>query len=89
MINRQIWIFNGLSLVLTLGVSVLFLGYASVPEETYQAAQQPMPMEEFPDADLGPDYGPVPVVELMGYYIENPPVKSSAAAPVRQHFGGC
>lgn len=89
MIKKEIWIFNGLSLALTLGISALLLGYASVPEETYQAAQQPMSMEEFPDADLGPDYGPVPVVELMGYYIENPPVKSSVAAPAQQHFGGC
>ncbi|WP_275099078.1 hypothetical protein [Sedimenticola hydrogenitrophicus] len=89
MISRKIWAFNIASLLLTLGASAVLFPYASLPEETLRAAEQPLPMEAFPDADLGPDYGQVPVIELMGYYLENPPVKESGSAPKQQHFGGC
>lgn len=88
--RREIIIFNTLSLLATLGLSVLLFTGAAVPEEKRQAASQPQPMEAFDDVDLGPDYGEIPVFELVGYYLENPPVKTSgSAAPVQRHFGGC
>ena len=89
MLSRKIVIFNTLSLVVTLGLSAVLFPYAVIPDETRAAAKQPLPVEEFADVNLGPDYGVVSVAELMGYYIENPPVSAGAAAPKRQHFGGC
>jgi len=87
--RREIVIFNILSLLGTLGISALLFSYAAVPEEKRLAASQPQPMEAFSDVDLGPDYGEIPVFELVGYYLENPPVKAAGAAPVQKHFGGC
>lgn len=49
-----------------------------------------MPMEEFDLVDLGSDYGELPVIELIGYYLENPPPAATAgAASKKKHFGGC
>ncbi|WP_029132884.1 hypothetical protein [Sedimenticola selenatireducens] len=89
MMRREVVIFNVLSLVGTLGLSAVLFSYAAVPEEKRLAASQPQPMEAFSDVDLGPDYGQIPVVELVGYYLENPPVKATGSAPVKRHFGGC
>lgn len=87
--RREIVIFNVLSLLVTLGISALLFGSASVPDEKRLAASEPQPVEAFDDVDLGPDYGEIPVYELVDYYLENPPVKSATAAPVQRHFGGC
>ncbi len=87
--RREIVIFNLFSLLATLGISAALFSSASVPEETRLSASQPQPVEAFGDVDLGPDYGEIPVFELVEYYLENPPVKSTAAAPVQRHFGGC
>ncbi len=87
--RREVMIFNIFSLLATLGISAVLFSYAAVPEETRLAASQPQPMEAFADVDLGPDYGRIPVVELVGYYLENPPVKAAGAAPAKKHFGGC
>lgn len=89
MLSRKVVIFNTLSLVVTLGLAVVLFPYVVVPDEKRAAAEQPLPVEEFADVNLGPDYGEVSVAELMGYYIENPPAPASADAPQRQHFGGC
>lgn len=87
--RREIIIFNTLSLLVTLGISAALFTSASVPEEKRLAASEPQPMEAFDDVDLGPDYGEIPVFELVGYYLENPPVKATGTAPVQRHFGGC
>ncbi len=88
--NSRIVIFNVLSLVITLGLCLLLFQMTAMSDKTIQAAKTPLPAEEFEDVDLGDDYGPMSVIELMGYYIENPPQASSTgtAAP-KQHFGGC
>jgi len=89
MLSREVIIFNTLSLAVTLGLSAVFFSYAAVPDEKRLAATQPQPVEEFVDIDLGPDYGEISVAELMGYYMENPPVQVFGEAPKREHFGGC
>jgi hypothetical protein len=89
MISREIVVFNILSLVITLGLSALLFSYTAVSHEKRLAAKQPLPMEAFADVDLGPDYGEVSVSELMGYYLENPPVQESGTVAKQQHFGGC
>jgi len=38
---------------------------------------------------MGPDYGELSVIDLMGFYIENPPQKNTTGAAPKRHFGGC
>jgi hypothetical protein len=50
-------------------------------------------LETLPDVDLGGGFGRVSVIDLIGYYIENPPATANAAggdaAPAARRFGGC
>ena len=93
--TSQIWLFCSGSLAVSLGLAAVIYPYAVVDGETLEMAQTPQPMEALPDVDVGPDFGLLPVTELMGYFIENPPQvlnkppKDGASAPERQHFGGC
>ena len=89
MLSREVVIFNVSSLVLSLVLCVVFFSYAATPYEKRIAAETPLAVEEFPDINLGPNYGEISVTELMGYYMENPPEKEAAEAPKKQHFGGC
>ena len=72
-------------------VCAVLFPYASMSHAEAEAARTPVPMEEFDLVDLGDDYGELPVVELIGYYLENPPPVAAAtgAAPKKKHFGGC
>lgn len=71
-------------------VCALLLPHASMSRAEAEAARTPVPMEEFDLVDLGSDYGELPVIELIGYYLENPPPAATAgAAPKKKHFGGC
>jgi hypothetical protein len=91
----QIWLFCTGSLAVSLGLAAVIYPYAVVDRETLEMARTPQPMETLPDVDVGPDFGLLPVTELMGYYIENPPPapnktsKDGASAPRQRHFGGC
>jgi hypothetical protein len=95
MSTPQIWLFCTGSLAVSLGLAAVIYPYAALDDATLEMARTPQPMEALPDVDLGPDFGLLPVTELMGYYIENPPpepnaaLKDGASAPQRQHFGGC
>jgi hypothetical protein len=87
----QILLFCTGSLAASLGLAAVLYPFAAVDRDTIEMSRAPQPMELLPDVDLGPDFGRLPVVELMGYYIENPPqqTNSNAPKPERQHFGGC
>lgn len=89
----EITLFCVASLLASAGAAALLLPVASVPVEISAAAASAQPMEYFEDdIDLGEDYGPVPVVELIGYYLENPPQVPEGRAPQverQRHFGGC
>lgn len=91
MSRAQILLFCAASLLLTLGVAALLYPYAARSEADWEYAHTPQPMEALPDVDLGPDYGPVPVIELVGFYLENPPQPAAGGESPRreQHFGGC
>jgi len=54
-------------------------------------AATPQPMEDFDMIDLGEDYGMISVVELLGYYLDNPPELevSTGVKPRKLQFGGC
>ncbi len=85
----QIMLFCAACLLLGLGGSALLFPYAAMPAAKLQYAHTPQPMESLPDIDLGSGFGQVPVTELVGYYIENPPKPSGGTARHVQQFGGC
>lgn len=90
--TKQTLLFCTGSLALSLGLAAVLYPYASVSEDTLARARAPQPAEEMQDIDLGKDFGVTPVLELMGYYIDNPPPERSQGveqAPRRQQFGGC
>lgn len=71
-------------------VCALLFPHVSMSRAEAEAARTPVPMEEFDLVDLGRDYGELPVIELIGYYLENPPPAATAgAASKKKHFGGC
>jgi len=64
---------------------------AALPPEKLGAALTPVPPENLPDVVI-PGFGTVSVMDLMGYYIDNPPAPPGASgdtAPAVQRFGGC
>lgn len=90
MLNRTSWIFCSVSLVMASAACVAAFQISAQTMETVKAAKTPTPPEALPELDL-PGFGKVSVIDLMGYYIDNPPapVASGSAAPPAQRFGGC
>lgn len=91
MLNRTSVIYCSVSLVLAAAVCAVGFSVAALPRETIAAAKVPAPAESLPELDL-PGFGKVAVLELMGYYIDNPPTPvgtAGAAPPAAKRFGGC
>lgn len=91
MTNRESLVFCGVSLAVALAVCAAGFSVVALPRATVVAAKQPAPAETLPDIDIGSGFGKVPVIELVGYYLENPPASRSCggAAPAVKRFGGC
>jgi hypothetical protein len=74
-------------------VAVSYAGFAlfAMPRETIVAARTPTPAERLGEIDVGAGFGKVPVLGLVGFYLENPPAApASGAAPAKaRRFGGC
>lgn len=84
----SIILFCIVSLAGSIGLSYALYPH-SVSSEIAKSAE-PKDMEEFENViDLGKDFGPMSVIDLMGYYLENPPSPSSAPAVPKRQFGGC
>ncbi|MCK9382988.1 MAG: hypothetical protein M0P95_18245 [Sulfuritalea sp.] len=91
MLNRTGVIFCSVSLVLAGAVCAVGFSLAALPRETIAAAKKPALPESLPDLDL-PGFGKVTVIDLMGYYIDNPPAPvgvAGGAPPATKRFGGC
>ncbi|MFP6776707.1 MAG: hypothetical protein VCA13_08075 [PS1 clade bacterium] len=79
-------------LAVTLVPLVVLFQFAKLPEKTITWSQQPLPIENFDLViDMGEDYGTASIIELMGNYIENPPiiVKGLNNTDTKREFGGC
>ncbi len=81
------------SLLFTLGLSFVLYPYATLSNQEMADANTAKPMEEFDEViDLGDDYGVLTTIDLMAYYLDNPPAETivggSPATPKIQ-FGGC
>lgn len=93
MLNRTGVIFCGASLLATAAVIAVLFQYTALSRADLDAARQPAAAENCPDIDL-PGIGPVSLVDLMGYYIDNPPAPAGTAGEtatpaVAHRFGGC
>lgn len=92
MMNRESLIFCGASLAVALAVCAAGFALAALPRATIEAAKQPAPAETLPDIDIGGGFGKVSVIELIGFYIENPPAPKGSggdASAAVKRFGGC
>jgi hypothetical protein len=93
--DRSSWIFCIGALATSVALAALGFRLAALPREALDRSATPVRAETLPDIELGGGFGKVPVTELVGYYLENPPdtLRGRAhpvperAAPKR--FGGC
>lgn len=90
--NISIILFLALSVVGTLGIAYGLYPHAKLSDEQLMKSTQPQAMEAFEDViNLGDDFGEMSVIDLMGYYLDNPPApagNTQISKPKRQ-FGGC
>lgn len=92
MMNRESLIFCSAALAVTVVVSGIGFSLAAVPRQTIEASKKPVPAETLPDIDIGGGFGKVSVIDLVGFYIENPPAPvntAGGAPPAVKRFGGC
>lgn len=89
--DRASLVFCVLALIASVAVSAAGYAVLALPGEVAAAARTPTPAERLGEVDLGAGFGKVSVLDLMGYYMENPPAAASAsAAPAKaRRFGGC
>lgn len=88
--DRDSLIFCVGSLAASLVVAWLAFPYAALDSETVAMAATPQPAENLPMVDVGQGFGELPALELMGYYVENPPAPPQAGAAAPEiRFGGC
>ena len=77
------------SVLFCLGIAIFTFPAASVSRETITNANTPMDAEKMQDIDLG-DFGKVTVLEMLNYYLENPPAKITVESELKEtHFQGC
>ena len=77
------------SVLVSLGVVIFTIPAASISRETLSNANTPMDAEKMQDIDLG-DFGKVTVLEMLDYYLENPPAKTTVESELKEtHFQGC
>lgn len=89
--DRSSIIFCAGSLALCLGIAWIAFPYAALDRNTVEAYRTPQPAELLDTVDVGQGFGELPVIELMGYYVDNPPAPAAggAAAAPEIKFGGC
>lgn len=91
MVNRTAVIFCSVSLLLAIAVCAVGFSLAALPRQAVLASSTPTPPEQMPEIDLGA-FGKVAVLDLMAYYIDNPPAPANAgggAPAATKRFGGC
>jgi len=77
------------SVLFCLGIAIFTFPAASVSRETLAAAATPIDAENMQDIDLG-DFGKVSVLEMLDYYLENPPAKTTVESELKEtRFQGC
>jgi hypothetical protein len=87
--NRDSVIFCISSLLVAIVVMAAIYPYSTLDQYQLNALQVPKQMDEFDlSINLGDDLGETTVIDLMAYYLENPPDSNKTPVVVRK-FGGC
>ena len=91
--TRANLIFCAASLLVSLLLAFVLYPHARLSDAQLDSIAEPRSMDEIEQViDLGDEFGPVTAIELMGYYLDNPPQPSTGGqtekTPKRQ-FGGC
>ena len=89
MSNKHILVFMVLSVLASVGLAAALFPAAALTQEELERREIPQDMYSLPDINLGADFGTVPVVELVTYYVENPPAPAGASAAPKRRMGGC
>ena len=77
------------SVLFCIGIAIFTFPAASVSRVKLDTAMTPMDAEKMKDIDLG-EFGIVSVVEMLDYYLENPPTKTNAKSELKKtRFQGC
>lgn len=89
--NRQSLVFCTAALAASLALCAAALPLAALPRDALEAQRRPVPAQDLPDVEVGDGFGRVSVIDLVGYYLENPPAQaaSGAAVPALKRFRGC
>lgn len=90
--DRSSLIFCAGALLVSLAVSAAAFPYAALSAEELRRARTPASAESLPAVEVGGGFGRVEVIDLVGYYMENPPQPKGSAAEGSgrvRHFGGC
>jgi len=89
--DRSSLIFCVGSAVVSVAISAIGYSLVALPREVIAAARTPTPAEQMNKIDLGSGFGTISVLDLVGYYLENPPVETtSGGAPAKaRRFSGC
>jgi hypothetical protein len=90
-VDRRSLVFCIAAVLASVAAGAVGFSLAAVPREVVAAARTPTPAERMGKIDLGPGFGTVSVLDLVGYYLENPPAASGTGrAPEKaRRFGGC
>ncbi|OED42777.1 hypothetical protein AB833_05430 [Chromatiales bacterium (ex Bugula neritina AB1)] len=75
------------SLIAVISVVWLTFPYAARSAQEVELTATPQGAEMFDDIDLG-DFGLVPVLDLMQFYVDSPPLESNSSAK-KVRFQGC
>ena len=88
--NKQMLLFCGISLVLTLGIATLLFPHAVMSDEQHASLATAQPATSLGKINLGGFFGNVAVADLVDYYVSNPPNVSLVPVSVEtERFGGC
>lgn len=87
--DRASLIFCVVALFASVAVGAVGYSFAALSVDAAAAARRPTPPERLGEIDLGHGFGKVSVLDLMGYYLENPPVAAAGAPAKARRFGGC
>lgn len=88
----SIVLFCTASLLGSLGLAVLLYPHASLPQSVIEENRVAQPMENFEQVIDTGDFGVMTVIELMAFYLDNPPQQAAGGSgpPLKERqFGGC
>ena len=87
--NRSSLIFCVAAVLGSIAVSVAAFPLAALSPSELAASKTPVEADEMGAVDLG-DFGTVSVLDLVGYYMENPPAREAPGAGKKKvRFQGC